>query len=424
MGCCQPREKMDEKVAKAMYGDMAGELAAPRKKKEAYCSWCYEFAVHFFIKESEIWLCDCCKGRTIESKKTSECMARLEGSGKTGGICAKSQPNWDEVLEKKKKMFSKPRNVTKVRYELTRESNCRHAASKEGLIRPFLLLASMSQQHRALLAIQLGWCPFIEENFGDAHEEAWQLLTRKGKGLRARCVRGLGKLNPFATQLDWVGILNHVAQTLYVPTYMSWSDEFTCEKMSRQEGSVESALVYSKKVDAFEAELMEKVSKQQRSKMNRVQVCTVAQLMTSENLRKLMAMQQARGVERHTLSLYAIDSCFLQLSRDKTLARGQDADPVEPDELARAVVQFVSNQLEGEEEAFEEAGLRDQPRPPPDSLLLANFEPLWLCLGTLGLRPHSTMSRVLPTIVLLLLQKEKLKMAQLDLARPLLPHEN
>jgi hypothetical protein len=37
LGCCQPREKMDAKVAKAMYGDLADQ--APRKKKEAHCSW-------------------------------------------------------------------------------------------------------------------------------------------------------------------------------------------------------------------------------------------------------------------------------------------------------------------------------------------------------------------------------------------------
>ena len=31
-----------------------------------------------------------------------------------------------------------------------------------------------------------GWCPFTEEGFGDAHEEAWMILNKKGLGLRAR----------------------------------------------------------------------------------------------------------------------------------------------------------------------------------------------------------------------------------------------
>jgi hypothetical protein len=150
----------------------------------------------------------------------------------------------------------------------------------------------MSAPHRALLAIQLGWCPFIEEGYGDAHEEAWLLLSNKKLGLRARCIKGLGKINPFSSQHDWVGILNHLADAHFVPSYMSWNDEFACDKMSKSEGAQESAQVYSRKMDVFEVEFMDKVSKQQRSRMNRVQVCTVAQLMTSDNLRKLMAMQQ------------------------------------------------------------------------------------------------------------------------------------
>ena len=49
---------------------------------------------------------------------------------------------------------------------------------------------------------------------------------------------------------------------------------------------------------------------------------------------------------------------------------------------------------------------------PPDSILKAQFEPLWLTLGTLGLKPHSNMARVLPVLVSIFLQKEKLKMTQ------------
>jgi len=41
-------------------------------------------------------------------------------------VCAKTLPNWEEILEKKKKVFSKQWNATKIRYELTRESPTRH----------------------------------------------------------------------------------------------------------------------------------------------------------------------------------------------------------------------------------------------------------------------------------------------------------
>ncbi|KAJ1476451.1 hypothetical protein T484DRAFT_1824876, partial [Baffinella frigidus] len=61
-------------------------------------------------------------------------------------------------------------------------------------------------------------------------------------------------------------------------------------------------------------------------------------------------------------------------------------------------------------------GLKETPAPAPDSILNANFEPLWLTLGTLGMTPHSTMSRVLPVMVNIFLQKEKLKMAQINVS--------
>jgi hypothetical protein len=174
---------MDEKVAKAMYGDLADQ-GAPRKKKEAYCSWCFEYAIHFYIKETTSWVCDACKGRTLDSQKFTDWMARLEGSAKRNPICAKSQPNFEGLLDKKRMVLSKPRGAAKVRFEMTRESPFRHMAQKEGLVRPFLFLVSMSPHHRALLSIQLGWCPFEQDYFGDSHEESWQVLTfnRRGDG--------------------------------------------------------------------------------------------------------------------------------------------------------------------------------------------------------------------------------------------------
>ena len=59
---------------------------------------------------------------------------------------------------------------------------------------------------------------------------------------------GFSKINPFAGLKDWVGVLNHVAMSLYVPSYMSWNDEFACEKMDSSEGAQECVAAHSKKV--------------------------------------------------------------------------------------------------------------------------------------------------------------------------------
>jgi len=44
-------------------------------------------------------------------------------------------------------------------------------------------------------------------------------------------------------------------------------------------------------VDKYETELMEKIAKQQRSKMNKFQICYVQQLLTTEHMKRLVINQ-------------------------------------------------------------------------------------------------------------------------------------
>ena len=46
----------------------------------------------------------------------------------------------------------------------------------------------------------------------------------------------------------------------------------------------------------------------------------------------------------------------------------------------------------------------------------ANFEPIWLTLGTIGQRPHTSMARVMPVVLEILLQKERLKIMKIDIS--------
>ena len=62
-------------------------------------------------------------------------------------------------------------------------------------------------------------------------QEAWQILSHKTSGLRAMCVVGINKINPFASLPDWVGCLNHLCVTQFVPSYMSWGDMFSTDKV-------------------------------------------------------------------------------------------------------------------------------------------------------------------------------------------------
>lgn len=157
-------------------------------------------------------------------------MARLVGQGRKA-VCAKAEPQWQQILARKRQVLAEDRTVNQVKYEMTRDSPTRQQATKAGLLRPFVLLASMTPALRALLAVQLGLSPLSQQSFGDPHEEAWQILNHKHNGLRATCVVGINKINPFASLPDWVGCLNHLCVTQFVPSYMSWGDMFSTDKV-------------------------------------------------------------------------------------------------------------------------------------------------------------------------------------------------
>ena len=136
----------------------------------------------------------------------------------------------------------------------------------------------MTPALRAILAVQLGICLFSDASFGDAHHEAWRILADKEMGLRTRCISSIEKWMPFSSYPSWVAIINFIAQTHFVPSYMSWSDLFVTEKMGKSEGHEHSCNVYSLEVDRFEVEVLEKLSKQQRSKMNKYQISFITVL--------------------------------------------------------------------------------------------------------------------------------------------------
>jgi hypothetical protein len=70
--CCSARSKDKTTIRNAHDGE-------GKNWREAFCSWCYEETVHYHISQTQSWLCDACKGRTVESPSSSDCMARLEG---------------------------------------------------------------------------------------------------------------------------------------------------------------------------------------------------------------------------------------------------------------------------------------------------------------------------------------------------------
>lgn len=160
--------------------------------------------------------------------------------------------------------------------------------------------------------------------------------------------------------------------------------------------------------------MMEKIAKQQRSKMNKFQICYVQQLLTTESMKRLLQVHSQRGWDKHQIALFSIDSCYLQLARDKHVQR---QETIHPSEMAATLARYLSVGVSADDDVLADASLTGVLRPPPgDSIVRANFEPLWLTMGTIQLKPHTPMARVLPVVVEILLQKERLKIMNVDIS--------
>ena len=97
---------------------------------------------------------------------------------------------------------------------LKRESKYRKKAFDRGVIRPFLLLVSMSPKRRAAMChltgldmIGKGWYT----NF-DAHHEAWYIIASHGKGIQSRGNSSSRTMIPFKHNSNWYMILHACAR--------------------------------------------------------------------------------------------------------------------------------------------------------------------------------------------------------------------
>jgi hypothetical protein len=130
-------------------------------------------------------------------------MACLEGVGRST-VCAKAESQLQDIPVRKRQVLAEDRTIDQIKYAMTRDSAPRQQAVKAGLLRPSVLLVSMTPSVRALLAVQLGLSPLNQPYFEDPREEAWQIQSQKERGLQASGVAGQSNLNPFTSPQDWV----------------------------------------------------------------------------------------------------------------------------------------------------------------------------------------------------------------------------
>lgn len=169
-----------------------------------WCSWCFEFAAHDFDEQMgttglvrKVYRCQECKARTLEclTCKLGMCQGTEVWDEKTCAGCA--GVSWEEMKQLKDTAFNRPRTADLIRLQLSRPSEWRAKAYERGMLRPFLLLVSMTPRMRFQIGISLGWSMINTlDEFGEVHAEAYDILYHTHKGMEARCEEFWETLNP------------------------------------------------------------------------------------------------------------------------------------------------------------------------------------------------------------------------------------
>jgi hypothetical protein len=172
-------------------------IVVPRRKMQANCSWCFESSTHFLDRETTKWICQACLGAG-ERCMASGCAVRTRAlllfspllftfgpQGiirceviSQGSACVTCAGLWAKTSQTRASVFEHNRDVAGVRFELrsdllplahylssliiwrSRPSDFRTQAQEAGMLRPFLMLVSMSPAMRCILAVQVSCSHF------------------------------------------------------------------------------------------------------------------------------------------------------------------------------------------------------------------------------------------------------------------------
>mmetsp|Transcript_62917 Transcript_62917/g.148132 ORF Transcript_62917/g.148132 Transcript_62917/m.148132 type:complete len:382 (-) Transcript_62917:475-1620(-) len=333
--CCSNKQMQD-----MFFGESSGAMFrdAAKGRREAACQWCYETVQMLVVGKSLMWICDNCKGVCEACEKCGQPVRQglvRKDNYKTCSLCFFK--NFKKMEKVKVEYITAGRPMMALTKELERVSDFREQAAKAGLLRPFLLLVALPPVSRLQMAITLGWTFIGGSEMGDAHSEAWELLSRRSIGLRDRMVRMRDTL--LRRETNWHSILLPLCEDLCVPAYMNWSEEFTSEKMSYADALKECHKQSAPNISSLETEFVDKIGKHQRARMSSLQACSLAELKNSDSLRKLLALPALQGQGVQGLLSYCIDSSFLQLARRD----GSDGTgAVDADDLVHEVVSLLS----------------------------------------------------------------------------------
>jgi len=121
---------------------------------------------------------------------------------------------WLFIQARKDVMVKQGRTEELVRKEMAKHSEFSELAAKSGMIRPFLILIAMPAFFRNKVANFLGWTLFTQPYFGDAHEEAWVILSKDMSGMMSRAIKAYERI-ALLNRMPWYNVVYRVTAEIF-----------------------------------------------------------------------------------------------------------------------------------------------------------------------------------------------------------------
>jgi len=289
------------------------------------------------------------------------------------------------------------------------------------MLRPFVLLASMSNASRTQIACLLGW-PMIEADyFGDAQEEAYEILFRVPEGLIARLQQTQGMWEKmFQAITDWYQLVYQVTRSVF--------GELENFRVASSKTSMTACQTFNNAwVEDIETKFWQKLASKLKEKMGskaenlerleESKILVQAAKRISDALTSGQARKEAVDGCKTGLIKFAFVVCFMACAKRDGSDFGL-APYVKASQLVEEMEGLFGGVVVGTPRLFD-SKIDDPVEGDPGysrvfectekSILESNMEPVWVTMQLLDIPETTGHGRILPIIMSLLLHKARLK---------------
>eukprot|EP01135_Chromosphaera_perkinsii_P012337 Nk52_evm5s2640 gene=Nk52_evmTU5s2640 len=290
-------------------------------EKEGYCSICIENTTFSLVNKNairrDLYCCNSCGSKVMPCR---ECKNNFTKTGPTHLKClqcnmekSSKKITWEDFIARKEKLYNQCNEIEFLKSEMSRPSEEKDNAMKEGMIRPFLLLVSMHPGGRVAVANSLNIDLITWEHWGDSHKEAWYIMTKTKAGMRGNATGVVSTVT--RKGCDWYSLLSGVNDSTLKLSGFDANDKFMA--------SLEAD-------NRYEALFLEGIAKQLTDKMNPKYAPIIDRILATPEMQAML-----NRIPLHSLkSSDSIKRAVVELSFSSELKkRGwkEDAMPTQDD---------------------------------------------------------------------------------------------